>query len=330
MRHFLFVINPKAGRATEEEFEQTLQAELQKLPASDETIHVQRFVPESPEQMRFRLHEGLSREAVDAVGVVGGDGTIMEVLPVMVNFPQVPLALIPYGTGNLLAANLDIPRDIAGALKVLFDGQPRKIDLGKIDHHYFALLAGIGAVADIMEQTSSRHKKLLGIWAYLWDGLRTILFPKRSRFTITADGRTFRTRGVAVVISNAAGFMGPCLPLTPEAEPDDGLLDVCLIKTRSRRDYLPAILKVMQRPGVNTFDQNIDYFQVRRLLIDAKPTLKVQADGNIIGTTPVEIEIIRNRLQVMVPRKAFEKTNEALQRASEHTLNEILASYLPD
>lgn len=326
MRHYLFIINPNAGSRTVEEFEAALRLELEKLPPSDETVYIEHMIPETPELLRETLREKLRREPIDAVGIVGGDGTIMEALPAMVEFPHVPMALIPYGTGNLLAVNLGIPRDFSGALNAMFTGRPRRIDVGKIDNHYFALLSGVGTVAEIMENTSSERKKKLGIWAYFVDGVRTIMRTRGSRLKVTTgEGRIFKTHGVSIVISNAASFMGPCPPLTPEAEPDDGLLDVCIIKARSKRDYIPAVLQLMQHPEKNTNDRNINYFQTRKVRIEANPVLKVQADGNIIGTTPVDVEIVRNRLQVIIPATQAELPPEHLRAENESTLRSLLA-----
>jgi YegS/Rv2252/BmrU family lipid kinase len=274
--------------------------------------------------MRRHLRERFLENPVDIIAVVGGDGSVMEVLPLVVEFPSIKLALIPYGTGNLLATNLGIARDFTLSIRTLFEGQVRQIDVGRIGSHYFALLAGVGAVAEIMEQTSSRHKALLGMWAYLWDGLRTIFRTRQSLLHVTIDGRPMRMRGVAVVVSNAASYMKPCPNLTPNAEPDDGWLDVCLIRAHSRRDYLPVILEAIRQPERPAGDKKILVYRARHLRIESTPLLKVQADGNIIGTTPVDIEVARQRIQVLVPPQASGPPEESkpADRSSSRVLSE--------
>lgn len=312
MTRILFIINPKAGQKTVEEFDQALATEIEKLEASntsDSPIEIEKLIPESPEQMRTTLRQKFTDNPVDILGVVGGDGTIMEVLPVLVEFPGIKLALIAYGTGNLLAANLGIPKEFSESIDTLFKGKPRRIDLARINNNYFALLAEVGVVADIMENTPREDKKRFGILAYLVNGLKTVWRARRSRFTVTTENRTFRAKGISVLISNAASFLGPCVPLTPDAEPDDGLLDVCIIKSRSNTDYFSTLLEATLQSTTNFTSKNIVRFKTRKLKIESSKTLSVQADGNLIGTTPVEIEIIRNRLQVMVPEQAFTPGN---------------------
>lgn len=328
MKQILFIINPNAGQKTVEEFEQALQRELEKLPPGNEAIKIENFIPESPAQMRNTLRQKFSENPVDVLGVVGGDGTIMEALPLLVEFPRIKLALIPYGTGNLLAANLGIPKDFAASLDTLFTGQARRIDMARINDNFFALIAGVGVVADIMENTPREHKKRFGMLAYLANGIRTVWHAQRSRVKVITEKKTYNVKGVTVVISNAASFLGPCLPLTPNAEPDDGLLDVCIIKSQSNRDYLPTILEVMLKPSASRFlNQNVINFQTRRLRIESSKPMKVQADGNVVGTTPVDIEIIRNRLQLMVPKTEFDRPAESQRQTRESSLIDMIKCY---
>lgn len=332
MTRILFVINPHAGQKNVEEFDQALEHELSQLwdtGVPETSVSWEKLIPESPEQMRTDLRQRFSENPVDILGVVGGDGTIMEVLPVLVEFPGVKLALIAYGTGNLLAANLSIPKDFAASIHTIFHGRSRRIDLARINNSYFALIAGVGVVADIMESTPRADKKRFGILAYLMSGLRTVWHARRSRFKVTTEDKTYRAKGVSVLVSNAASFLGPCVPLTPDAQPDDGLLDVCIIKSRSNRDYFPTLLEAMAQSAPVFTQSNIIQFRARKLTIESSKTLNVQADGNLIGTTPVEIEIIRNRLQVMVPLAAFDALDHQVHDKQTRTsLVDTLKCYL--
>jgi YegS/Rv2252/BmrU family lipid kinase len=299
------------------------------LPESQTDVVVDKLVPESPEQMRTTLRQKLTENTVDVLGVVGGDGTIMEVLPILVEFPQVKLALIAYGTGNLLAVNLGIPKEFSASLDLIFNGKPRRIDMARINNDYFALLAGVGVVADIMENTPRADKKRFGILAYLVNGFKTVWGARRSRFTVTTENRTFRAKGVSVLVSNAASFLGPCVPLTPDAEPDDGLLDVCVIRSHSNQDYFATLLEAMTHSQSGLNPRNIIRFQTRKLKIESSKTMSVQADGNLIGTTPVDIEIVRNRLQVMVPPESFQRVpSETVASDSQASLLDTLKCYL--
>jgi diacylglycerol kinase (ATP) len=302
MKHIVFVINPNAGQKSVEEFQHTLSQELERIPDAEQLYKIETLIPDSPQQMRETLENQFSQKPADILGVVGGDGSIMEALPLLVRFPTVQLALIPYGTGNLLAANLGIPNNFTACLDTLFSGKARRIDMARINDSYFCLVAGIGVVADIMENTPREHKKKLGMLAYLINGVRTILRADRAHFTITTENRKLKAKGVAVLVSNAASFMGPCPPLTPDASPQDGLLDVCIIKSQSNRDYILTLMEVLLGSKVPCItDPHVIRFQTRRLKIHSSKRMKVQADGNVIGTTPVEIDLLRSQLQIIVP-----------------------------
>lgn len=299
--NIVFVLNPKAGSHSIDDFKAVLSRQLQDCRQAGRIVHAEIMVPESAEALRQQLRKRLQDDMVDLVGVAGGDGSIMEALPVLVDFPKVKLGIIPQGTGNLLAVNLGIPIDTEQALEVIFNGQAKRIDIGRIGESYFALLAGAGAIAEIMETTTSTDKQLFGWMSYLVGGIRNLFRSRHAAFKLTIDdGRVIRGRGVSVVVSNAASIMRPCLPLTPDAEPDDGKLDVCFIKARGRRDYIPTIYELLTRQ-CEEHPEHVHYFQARGLRIETRPRLKIQADGNIIGHTPVDVSILPGRIEVMVP-----------------------------
>jgi diacylglycerol kinase (ATP) len=329
MKRVLFVINPRAGRGTLDLFEHALH-QLQKMQKTsavseqEKTLLWERLSAEGePDTVRTLLRERLRHETWDAVAVVGGDGTLMELLPVLVEFSQVPLALIPAGTGNLLAANLGIPKDIFAALQLLVSGQSRRIDVVRMDaSNYFVVVAGVGVVADIMHNTPRHHKKWFGSLAYLLHGLRILFRVRGSRFIITTESRRVRIRAMAVLVSNAASFLGPCLSLTPDADPLDGWLDVCLVKGRSVADCLPLIVELLQ-PDWERVHPQVVRFRAQRVRIESTPPLKVQADGNILGMTPVEMEIIRGGLQILVPAAALSQSTQLSLQST--VLNSIRA-----
>ena len=309
MRHIVFILNPNAGSQSLSDFEATLAEVFNENTGIDrDTLRLETMMENSTDDLRERLREKLSTEEVDTVAVVGGDGSIMEVLPVLVDFPHVRLGLVPYGTGNLLAVNLSIPLATKEALTIILNGEPHPLDLGKIgDRHYFALLAGIGVVADIMENTSSSHKKLFGWYAYLLDGIRNVWRGKNATFKLTVDGKPVRGKGVGVVISNAARNMKPCPALTPNAAPDDGLLHVCFVTAKSKREYIPALYEALSQ---RCDTEHIHYYSAEKIRIETSPRLKVQADGNIIGKTPVDVQIMPAAIHVLVSPEIEEHLQE--------------------
>ncbi len=314
MKRVLFVINPNAGSGVESHLQAALEERTEWLqPTLLEATG-------TPEDMRVHLKahlEGtIAADGVpdssywDAVAIVGGDGTVMETLPVLLNYPQIPVMLVAGGTGNLLHANLNIPREIPAALDLIRTGQQRVIDVGEINGEaagseirYFVLIAGIGVVADVMENTPRDHKKWFGPLAYLLHGIRVGLRLTGSRFTITTESKTYRSKALAVLISNAACYMGPCVPFTPEAKPNDGLLDVCIIRGGSVPDLLGALPSLL-KPDSTMRDANVIRFQAKTMRITSRPALSFQADGNILGKTPADIRVLPDALRVLVPQDA--------------------------
>lgn len=323
MKKLLFILNPNAGSHSTAE----LEAALAHAAADPDVppFHAESLVCEDTAGLRMQLRWRLLAGDIDTVCVVGGDGSIMEVLPVLIDFPEVMLGIVPAGTGNLLAVNLNIPLATGDALAVVLSGRGKPLDIGSIGGHFFALLAGVGVVADIMENTSSTHKRLLGWWAYLLDGVRNIMRGCHATFKLTVDGQIIRGRGVSVVISNAASIMKPCPALTPDASPHDGMLDVCFLKARSKRDYIPTLYEVLTRQGEER-PEHVMYFQTRRLRIESTPRLKVQADGNLIGHTPVDVAILPGKIRVMVPASPSNQPGGSHPGTSESFLGLLRAS----
>src|SRR5579883_414982 len=166
----------------------------------------------------------------DMVIVVGGDGTLMEAMNALIG-TSIPIAILPAGTGNLLALNLGIPWDTPGALDIALNGVPKPVDLVQVDggKKYFAIMGGVGYDARIMDETDRRAKQKFGRLAYIWTALKN-LGGQRFPFTITLDnGQTVRQMGKSVLVANMGEIM-PGLKAFPNAKPDDGLVEVGILK----------------------------------------------------------------------------------------------------
>lgn len=249
---------------------------------------------------------------------------IQQIVP---HYPGVCLGILPQGTGNLLAINLGIPQALDKSIQVLLQGETKRIDLGKLGDYYFALNAGAGFDADIMASVSRDLKKRIGILAYFWEGIRRLFGARKTTFRLIADDhKRMRVRGISVFISNAGNFLGPFLTLTPEARPDDGILDVCIIGTRKNQDYVPALAQVITRQYNQPFGK-IKHFQCRKLRIETSRPLAVQADGNVISQTPVEITIIPHALAVRVPTPGMFGQDQDVMTTGQWMIQTFLESH---
>jgi diacylglycerol kinase family enzyme len=192
---------------------------------------------------------GQARAAVESgatvVFVCGGDGTIMAALAALAG-TDAAMAILPAGTGNLLAANLGISTDLAAGIEVALEGGMRRIDLGTTDGRYFAVMAGMGFDARMLEATSDTAKARIGWLAYVLGAVRH-LKDRPMRLTIRVDGgEPMRRRARSVLIANVGRLQGG-VKLLVEAAPDDGLLDVAILTPRTLRHWAALSWAVVRR-----------------------------------------------------------------------------------
>jgi YegS/Rv2252/BmrU family lipid kinase len=224
---------------------------------------------------------GSAREAlaaeVDLVVICGGDGTVTACMGSLAG-AGVPVAIVPCGTGNLLARNLGIPLDVAGAVEVAFTGRDRPIDLGMLDAEPFAVMAGIGFDAAMLDDTNDRLKSRVGWLAYVVGAIRHLRDPRFRVALHPADGPVVSRRSVGVLIGNVGHLQGN-LPLMPDAEPDDGLLDVLVMAPRGWIGWLRLTLAVLARRREGpTFER----LRVRELEIVADRPVACERDGEVV------------------------------------------------
>jgi YegS/Rv2252/BmrU family lipid kinase len=226
---------------------------------------------------------GLARRAVedgcDVVFVAGGDGTVMAVATALAG-TGVPLAILPTGTGNLLARNLDLPfTDEAACLRIGLTGRTRPIDVGAVEGRKFVVMAGLGFDAAMMRDAPEGLKKRVGWPAYVVSATKH-LRGRGIRVTLTLDdGEPLHRRVRTVVVGNVGRLQGN-FPLLPDAVPDDGVLDVVVIATRNILDWARVGTRVMRRADVP--DRRMERFTAKHVLIEASHSQPRQLDGDVI------------------------------------------------
>ncbi|HLT62068.1 MAG TPA: diacylglycerol kinase family protein, partial [Microlunatus sp.] len=223
-------------------------------------------------------------EGVDLVLGAGGDGTVRVICAGLAN-SGIPFGLIPAGTGNLLAKNIGIPLDEDEALQVALDGADRPIDLVRltvddevVDH--FAVMAGIGIDAAILQDTNPDLKKAVGSAAYFVSAARNANHPALHATIQLDDQPPLRRRAHVVVIGNV-GFLQAGIQLIPDAAPDDGLLDVLIASPRRATDWVKLIARVLARQ--RRTDDQLDRLTGRRVTITVEERDRYQLDGDTEG-----------------------------------------------
>ncbi len=251
---------------------------------------------------------GMAHEAAvsgaDLVVAIGGDGTIRAVCEELAG-TGVPVGIVPAGTGNLLARNLDIPLYLRSAVDVALNGQDRAIDMvevsgDKMEDATFLVMAGMGFDAAIMEGVNEDIKAKVGWLAYVWSALKSLMFPA-IRVEVSVDGGEFtRHRARTLVIGNV-GFLQAGMPLIPDAAIDDGQLDVVLLYPRRFLSWLPLAFRVMTKN--KRTDELITRMSGREVVVRASSDAPRQLDGDLIAPgKEIRARCVHGRLLVRVPR----------------------------
>jgi len=241
-----------------------------------------------------------ARDGSSDVIVAGGDGTINEALQELAG-TNARLAIIPRGTGNVLARELKLPLDDEQATVVAARGNARWIHLGLATeeatgtNRLFVLMAGIGLDASVVQRVQPQLKKRIGKGAFWISGLSHLADWKPTPFTLEIDGREYT--GTFAAIGKAARYGGD-LSITPGARLDEPEFEVCIIETLSRFSYL-RLLSYAVRSGMPRNKPGVRFVKATR--VRATGDAPVQVDGELLGQLPMRFEIAPHSLEVIVP-----------------------------
>jgi len=249
----------------------------------------------------------LARErcpAYDAVFVLGGDGTAMDVAGALVG-TGVPVGVLAGGTGNLLARAIGIPLDVVRAVPALLSGQRRRIDLGRLpDGRYFAIAAGVGIDARMVRDTPAWMKRRLGVLAYAITATRAALGAviRRDFFRVrlTVDGAVYERPAAAAMIANFGAVLDDRITFGPGIQSDDGVLDACVYSPESLGDAIRIMWRLLRKDFRS--DDCILHRHGRRIRIETDPANWAQADGELVGETPLEVEVVPLAALFLIPR----------------------------
>ncbi|SEB94538.1 lipid kinase, YegS/Rv2252/BmrU family [Nocardioides exalbidus] len=250
------------------------------------------------------MAERAAVSGADLVMVCGGDGTVREVCAELAG-TGIPVGIIPAGTGNLLARNLDIPLYLRSAIDVALNGQDRAIDLVEvggdgIEDTHFMVMAGMGFDAAIMEGVNEDIKKRIGWVAYVVSALKSLMFPA-VRIEVQVDDQEPTTHRARTVVVGNVGFLQAGMPLLPDATIDDGILDVVIIHPRQFLSWITVASRVLRKSSV--VDETLDRRTGARVRLKASSDTPRQLDGDSIGEgRELWMECVHGRLLVRVPR----------------------------
>ncbi len=259
------------------------------------------------------------KEGAEVVFVSGGDGTVMACVTALAG-TDVAMAVLPAGTGNLLAANLGLTTDPALGVEVALQGGRRRIDVGVVGDQCFAVMAGMGFDAQMLAGTSETAKKHIGWIAYAFGAFRH-LRDRPMRVRISLDGKpAFPRRPRTVIIGNVGRLQGG-VRLLSEAEPDDGLLDVAVLSPRTLRHWIALGWGVIRRHHAVPL---METFTASRVEVISNRSQPRQLDGDLIEAGKRLLVTVRPKaLLLCVPQPASDPDLAHDSGAAERAAEEV-------
>lgn len=269
---------------------------------------IQKFFEER--SLPIRLHsvktdgsfQDLNPNDYQRIITVGGDGTCKEVANwIIKKTSDTPLAIIPKGTGNLVAQSLDIPMSVEKALDLAVNGKVQPIDVGSINNRdYFLLAAGVGFDAKVIKNTSFKLKRILGLLAYMLGIIKSFFNLNTDKIFIKSEEFEGSQNVQSIFVSNIAQFFN--LKINPEAKINDGMLNVSIFKPVSLKDLIEIIKRFLS--GQHKKDWRYTYFQTKRIyILPYKKNTPIQIDGELVHPPYLDISIMPKALNIVTNKE---------------------------
>lgn len=279
------IVNPAAGSGYALKTEQKLKTALEGR-AEYEILHTA-----GPGDATRLAREAAARPGCTGVIAVGGDGTCGEVACGMAG-TGVPMGIIPSGTGNDFIKSVGLPKDPLAALEIILKGNQQPIDVGSLNDRMFLNVCGTGFDVQTLEFTQAAKKYARGILPYMIGLIRAIFSFRPVHVSFTADGVTQERDVLLCSIANGR-YIGGGIPICPDAQPDDGLLDMVIVETKPRWKipfYLPGLmLGHIDRFRVTTHKR----CSTMRILSEG---MRLNVDGEIIPMDEANFQIMQGKL----------------------------------
>lgn len=286
----LAVVNPLSGGTDKSSFYEALETFL------DSVDYTHTVYKTTGEDDRERILELLEEQQPDIVIAAGGDGTSTLVASILVNRPE-RLLIVPLGSANGMATELNIPGQANKALELIKSGAERAIDILRINGHFSLHLADVGFNARIVKRFEQDKKR--GLFVYARHLFRELFLIKVYRFDILCDGKPLKRKAVSLTFANSSKY-GTGAVINPVGELDDGKFELCIVKPFPRY-YLPVI-------AVKFFAGNVhesDYMEIiscREATITCSRKTTLQIDGEVIGKTKqIKLEMFSRAVKTIVP-----------------------------
>lgn len=257
------------------------------------------IVPKPQAEIQKIVNQAIE-DGVNLFIAAGGDGTVSFVGNALIG-TEIPLGIIPLGTGNLLAKELHIPQKLEGALELLTSAEHDtiKIDTIQLEERSYILNVSVGVTPQIMEQTDSSDKQRLGFFAYLINFIQQILGLKLQRFNLEYDGKKKTYSASEILITNGRSIGVEGLQWSQDVSLIDGALDLFIIRAANLFDILSLLISIFAKnERMNASIKIVRFTDYCR--IKTQSPIRIQADGDCVGETPVEVKVNPSSLSIII------------------------------
>lgn len=251
-----------------------------------------------------QLAKAALKEKIDALAVYGGDGTLMEVATAMIG-SKIPLAILPGGSANVMANELNIPKDLKEACALISQSslEMKTIDMGQFNNRYFIVGISIGFSADLVKGAGRETKNKFGILAYFFAITAALRKLKLAHYHLKIDKKDYDVQGLTCIVTNAGNFGFTKISLDKHIDVGDGLLDIVILR-RANLSLLKLIaITLIKRERPDHFEL-VKHWQGKEISISSNRKQVVQCDGEIIEKFPLHIKVIPDAIRVLVPPKS--------------------------
>lgn len=289
MKRFVLIYNPVSGHAVLRKKLDSLIAAFQRRGAM--------LIPYRTEIENTGLPDFLREAAPDGVISAGGDGTLHEVVNVVLqNKLELPIGVIPSGTSNDFACYLQVKENFGAYLDKIVAGQTKLFDAGSIGSEFFINVASAGMFTSIAHEVDPRLKNAMGKMAYYVRGFAQMPLAKSVEISVKADGKEYKEDAFLFVVANS-DIVGSMRHIAEDARVDDGKLDMLLVKKCGLKDLMSITKDLFEGKPV-TKRKEILYVQAKNFEIGAKAPLESDLDGEKGPLLPLKIDTVHKAVKL--------------------------------
>ncbi|MBM7604819.1 diacylglycerol kinase (ATP) [Metabacillus crassostreae] len=293
MKRARIIYNPTSGR---ELFKKHLPEVLQKFEQAgyETSCHATTCEGDAIEAAKIAAERNF-----DLIVAAGGDGTINEVINGIANLDYRPqIAVIPVGTTNDFARAIGIPlNNVLQAVEVILNGEAKKIDIGKVNDHYFINIAGGGRLTELTYEVPSKLKTVVGQLAYYLKGMEMLPSIRPAEVEIEYDGKLFQGEIMLFLVS-LTNSVGGFEKLAPDSKLNDGMFDLLILKKANLAEFIRVASLALRGEHIN--DEHVIYTKANRVKVSNKDKMQLNLDGEYGGMLPGEFVNMYQHIDIVV------------------------------